>query len=359
VVKWIGEQPAFNGEKGFDERFYKMFVTEHLRLTPRAFEEEMRDTLTIQKIRTKLRDHASVSDDELKSLYNQENGQKELAAAFLSGESEKAGLTSPTDDELKQLYPIMQGNFQEPSKVKVSFLFVPKEKTDSLKAAFDDKGSLQDLAKKYSLTPVETDYFSAADAVPQIGPVREVLEEAFNLKKDEESGWIQTDRGAYKLKAVDLREGHVPTFEEGKARLMEVYVSQLAAQAAAAKLEKLEEAFKADFEKAIKDNNLQAKKAEELGVGAKRLADVTKTLKQGDVSEPFPVRGGAAVVKVIRESPADAQKFEAEKKEFKEKMLDRKSGEEFETLLESLRKTRLKVNLESMRKLFPEDKSPV
>jgi parvulin-like peptidyl-prolyl isomerase len=186
-----------------------------------------------------------------------------------------------------------------------------------------------------------------------------VLEAAFDLKKDEESAWIQVESGAYKLKAVDVREGHVPTFEEGKGKLKEVYVEQLASQAAAAKLEKLDEQFKADFDKAIKDNNLQAKKAEELGIGAKRLSDVTKALKQGDVSGPFPVRGGAAVVKVVRESKADAQKFEAEKKEFKEKMLDRKSGEEFESLLESLRKTRLKVNLESMRKLFPEDKSPV
>lgn len=360
VVSWIAEQPAFNSKSGFDDRFYKQFVTEHLRMTPRAFEEEMRDTLTIQKIREKLKAKVQISDDELKNLYNQEHGRKELLAGFVPSESVIAGITPPKDEELQQLFPMVQQEFKEPQRIKALFIFIPSDQLDGLKAALEEKDSpLETLAKKYSLQTIETGFFSANDAVPEIGPIKEVLEAAFQTEKGKETDWIHVAKGAYKLKITEIQEARVLDFEHAKDSLREIYMAQLASQAAGAKLDKLADELKSgDFEKVLKDQGIEVKTPEAFGFGPRAL-EAAKTLKPGAISPSFSVPSGAAVVKVLKALPADEKKFEEERKNFKEEMFGKKTNEEFKSLLESLRKTRLKVNLESMRKLFPQEQNPV
>lgn len=51
VVDWLTKQPGFSSEKGeFDADFYKLYVDRFLKTDTRAFEEEVRQFLTIRKI---------------------------------------------------------------------------------------------------------------------------------------------------------------------------------------------------------------------------------------------------------------------------------------------------------------------
>lgn len=67
VVDWIGRQDAFRGKNGFDDRHYKLFCEQVMRIQPREFEEEVRQMLTLQKIGERVRGQLpEPSEDELK-----------------------------------------------------------------------------------------------------------------------------------------------------------------------------------------------------------------------------------------------------------------------------------------------------
>lgn len=69
VVDWLSMQPLFSNRDRFDVSFYKRYVNNALRTNTRDFEEEVRQILTIAKIRERLRSRIHFSDSELKDLY--------------------------------------------------------------------------------------------------------------------------------------------------------------------------------------------------------------------------------------------------------------------------------------------------
>lgn len=66
VVDWIAKQPLFSRDGRFDAGFYKMVVTRALRVDTRAFEEEIRQTLLIQKLRDKVQGPDPVQEEAVK-----------------------------------------------------------------------------------------------------------------------------------------------------------------------------------------------------------------------------------------------------------------------------------------------------
>ena len=73
VVEWLTRQPVFSHQGRFNDNFYKVFVTNFLKTNPRAFEEEIRGTLTIGKIRDRMESKIQLDDGKLKKLYSKKN----------------------------------------------------------------------------------------------------------------------------------------------------------------------------------------------------------------------------------------------------------------------------------------------
>ena len=89
VVEWISRQPLFQSHGQFDANVYDLYVARYLRSNARDFEEEIRDSLTIEKIADMIRSHATVKDEELKTLYKQANNQKDFVYDDKKFEAEK------------------------------------------------------------------------------------------------------------------------------------------------------------------------------------------------------------------------------------------------------------------------------
>ena len=84
------------------------------------------------------------------------------------------------------------------------------------------------------------------------------------------------------------------------------------------------------------------------------LQKAVEKLDKDGISDPFEVPKGAMLVKVTAVREFDDKKFEEEKKDFRDEMESRQATEKLNQLLEGLR-SKLSMNLELMKELFPAD----
>ena len=369
VVRWIGSQKGFYSQGQFDDRLYKLYLSQYLQVDPTEFEEEMRQFLTIGKINDQIRSGLSVSDDELKKLYDQENGERDIQYVSIPWESEKNNVTVKESD-LKQIYPIIKDKLTEPEKVKLKYIFIPKENLGSQAAALAEKElSVEEVSKKYTLPVHETSYFSKNDSVPEIGLSEKILLLSFSLPQGKTSEWVDLEKGVYKIEVADKKSERTLNFEEAQETLKNILVKEEASKLAVKKLQDLKKKIAGqDFEKALAAEGVQAQKFEKLkkdsyvpGIGpGNSLERSLEKVKEGEISDAFSTPTGAALVKILparggNNSDSDATGFAKDKEEFKKKVLDKKSHEEMGKLLEKLR-NKLQINLEIMKQIFPEEK---
>lgn len=366
VVDWLGAQPIFINKGVFDEAFYKRYVSDYLKVSPRDFEEEIRELLAIRKVQQNIRAGIHISEEDLKNFYIQENGQKKIQYAVAPWESAKLEGTEKADDkEINQIYSIMKEKLTEPEKVKLAFLFIPSDKKEALKAAFDEKeATFEALSKKYTLEIKETGYFSKNDAVPEIGLSKEILTQAFTLDVSKESDWISLEKGSYKIKVLDKKAERVLTLEESKAELQKLLNKQKATDVLVKKLNELKKKMETGgFEETLKAEGFEVKTLDNFkkgdyvaSVGPSSLLDKKLSdLKEGQISDAFAVPTGAVILKVVKNSRLDEKKFASEKETLRAKLLDKKTEEEMTALLENLHK-KLSIDVKTMNKLFAEDK---
>lgn len=365
VVQWLMNQPIFQSRGQFDDKLYKLYVSNYLRSNARDFEEEVRDLLTIEKVVDKLRSNITVTDVELRTIYDQENSEKDIVYGLLPWESERDNF-QVSDQDIQNIYPIVKDRLTEPEKVKISYLFIPKEAMENLKAVFDEKsGMLEALSKKYSLPLKETGFFSKNDAVPEIGLSKDILFASFTLPINQESEWFHLDQGAYKIKVVDKKAERPLSLDEAKEELKKIILKQKALEAVVSKLNDAKKKVEGgDLEQTLKSLGLETKHIEnfnksdyipEIG-NSETAAKIISDLKEGEVSQAFPTPNGAGILKVVKTKGVDTKKFESEKEEFKKKILQEKSTDSMKELLGKLR-NKLKIDLDTMKKIFSEEKT--
>jgi hypothetical protein len=365
-VDWVSPQPIFSAKGVFDDAFYKRYVNEYLRVSPRDFEEEIRELLAIQKVQERVRSKIQITEDELRNAYARENSDKKIVYGVALWESAKLGENDKAADEqsLSQIYSIVKDKLTEPERVKLAFIFIPTDKKDSLKAALEEKdATLEALAAKYQLEIKETASFSKNDAVPEIGLSKEVLRLAFSLGVGNESSWLNLDKGSYKIKVVSKTAERALTKDESKAQLEQLLIKQKATEILIKKLNELKPKMEtAGFEETLKAEGIEAKTLDNFkkddyiaGVGPSSLFEKKLSeMKEGQISDAFSVPTGAAMLKLIKTSAIDEKKYSSEKDDFRRKLLDKKTETEMAALLEKLR-SKLVIDVETMKKLFAEE----
>ena len=341
VVAWVAAQPAFQNKGRFDDKLYALYVERALRSTPRAFEEEIRQMLTIGKVQDSVKSASTLGDDKLKELFQQEKTEKDLLYAMLPWESQQDKVPV-MDKDIEQLYGIVKDKLSTPPQVKVSYLFTPKGRTPGT----DWK---------------ETGYFSKNDAVPEFVNAPEALARSFELAAGEESGPIETAEGNYKIKLVDKKPEHWMSLEESREELKKLFSRQKATNLAVQKLASLKEKMKGtDFEPVLKAEGLEVVSLPKYHAGtypagiypSESLQKAVSELKENGVSDAFEIPKGAMIVKVVKIYPLDEKRFEQEKEAFKKDRSGKQLNDAMNELLEKLRKE-LSLNLELMKEIFP------
>ncbi len=364
VVEWITTQPAFKTKEKFDDALYKMYIERGLRSTPRAFEEEIRQMLVIRKVTEKLQESQPLTDEKLKQLYTEEKSEKDILMATLPKEGFISQVPS-TDKDIDQLYDVVKNDLTSPEKVKLQYLFVPKDKAESLKAALDDNSSmLEDLAKNFSLEIKETAFFSRNDTVEELKTAPDALALAFTAEAGADNDWVNGDNGSYKIKVSEKQAEHLMTKEEARSELIRMFSDQKATEMAVQKLRDLKAKMTNadDFEKILKDEKIDVTPLEKYKKGmypagiwpSENLEKFVLPLKAGDISEPFDIPKGAMIVKVTNVLGFDDKKFEGDKEAFKAEISSKTQREELDKLLEKLR-DKLSLNLELLKDIFPAD----
>ena len=112
VVSWITSQPAFQNKGRFDEKLYALYIERALRSTPRAFEEEIRQMLTIVKVQESIQSSSTPADDKLKELYRGQKTEKDIQYAVLPWESLKDQVPV-NDKETDRLFDMMKGTMTD------------------------------------------------------------------------------------------------------------------------------------------------------------------------------------------------------------------------------------------------------
>ncbi len=231
VVAWITKQESFRKNGKFDDEYYNMYVARALRSTPRQFEEEIRQMLTLGKIQEKIKENLGLTDEKLKKMYNEEKGTKDLLYAIVPKESFE-NTVEVTDADIKQLYDLVKDKLSTPEKGTLSM----EEAKETLKKLFRDQKAgelalkqLKDLKAKMKapadfesvlteakieIAPFEN--YRKGIYPPGIGPSQGLENAADQLGQDQISEAFEISKGAMIIKATKVHPLDEKKFEEEK-----------------------------------------------------------------------------------------------------------------------------------------------
>ncbi|MBW7473350.1 peptidylprolyl isomerase [Paenibacillus oenotherae] len=131
-----------------------------------------------------------------------------------------------TDDEIKQFFDENKAQFDTVEQVKVAhILLATKEEAEAVLKQLKEGADFAQLAKEKSTDPGSKDNGGEYDFFPR-GTMHEPFEDAaFNLKKDELSGVVQTDSGFHVIKLLDRKDAHSATLEEKKEEVKDIIMN--------------------------------------------------------------------------------------------------------------------------------------
>ena len=344
VAQRIYAIPAFleNGAFIGQARYQQILLAQNPPLTTSQFEEGIRRSLLLEKLRASVTDWLSVSDKELQAEYRRRNDKIKLAVIAFNADSFRPDV-SASDADVSSYFEAHKADFKIPDKRKVKYVLVD---VDALRAkvnvtpadltkAYNDniqqytspeqvrashillktegkddatvkakaeeilkeaKGGADfaELAKKYSEDDSnaknggDLDYFGRGRMVPEFDTA------AFNMEPGQISDLVKTQFGYHIIKLTDKKAGSTRPLEEVKQQLTEQIQSEKAQAEAGDLAAKLEAQIKkpADLETAAKANGLTvqetgffARDEPILGVGASpEMSARAFALNDGEVS---------------------------------------------------------------------------
>jgi len=265
IVEWVNRN--FSRDEKFDESSYQRYIkhisrTFNLNLTPRSFEECMRELLTINKLWEKLLD-VTVSDEEVRALYMMDNQEAKIAYLFIPYEKFRVDV-GVKPNEIEEFYQNNKTLFQIKPTANIEYALIDENKEDEQLAFTPSLGEIEaevkeeliawrakEEAKRFSADLLkeihekeiknlskfanknnvefkETDFFKHYDYIEGIGLDNRVSAIVFFLNKDEiHSEIVALDKGAFILQLKDKtlideadfqtkRKDYYDKVEEGK-----------------------------------------------------------------------------------------------------------------------------------------------
>ena len=297
VVQRVMALPAFqeNGRFIGDARYRQILSMQRPPLTPDEFEEQVRKSLVVDKLRSALTDWVTVADADVQAEYGRRNekvkldvvpiladkfrsqvqvGDAEVSAYFEGHKTEyKVGekrkvryvlvdvdsmraTSSPSQREVERAYNNNIETYTTPEQVRASHILLKtgegkdeaavKAKAEQvLKEAKAPGADFAALAKKYSedagsaKNGGDLDYFSRGRMLPEFEQV------AFTLDPGQTSDLVKTQEGYHIIKVTDKKAAATKTLDEVRAQI----VDQLAWERAQSKASQLADTMEKQIRK--------------------------------------------------------------------------------------------------------------
>jgi peptidyl-prolyl cis-trans isomerase D len=364
VRQRILSMPAFqeNGTFIGDARYQQLLRMQRPPMAPSEFEDSVRRSLKVEKLRNSLTDWLSVTDKELEQEYRRRNDKVKLAVVSFTADTFRNQVTA-SDADISAYFEAHKDDFKIPEKRKIRYLLVdidgmrakitvpqsdveraynnnieqyttPEQvrashillKTEgkddaAVKAKAEDVlkqarggADFAELAKKFSEDEAsaknggDLDYFGRGRMVPEFDQT------VFAMQPGQTSDLVKTQYGYHIIKLVDKKTATTRSLQEVRQQLVD-QLSYERAQAQAADLaQSIEKQISkpADLDRVakaqgivIQESGFFARDEPILGLGpAPEAANKAFEMKQGDVSGALRAsRGFVFETLVARQDP--------------------------------------------------------
>ena len=387
VAQRIYAIPAFQQNGGFigQTRYQQLLASQNPPLTTASFEESIRRSLVMEKLRSSVTEWLSVSDKELQEEYRRRNDKVKLAVVAFNADSYRPDV-SASDADVATYFEAHKADFKIADKRKVKYVLVDidalrakvvvsaadltkayndniqqyttpeqvrashillktegkddaavKAKAESVLKEVKAGGDFAELAKKYSEDDSnaknggDLDFFGRGRMVPEFDTA------AFTMEPGQISDLVKTQFGYHIIKLTDKKPGVTRALEEVRQQLTDQVQTEKAQQQAADLAQRLETQVKkpADLDTVAKANNLTvqetgffAKDEPILGVGAApEMTARAFALADGDVSPSLRTSRGFAIETVTAKQDAYIPKLDEVKDKVHDAVLKQRAVE--------------------------------
>ncbi|MFH1338986.1 MAG: SurA N-terminal domain-containing protein [Candidatus Omnitrophota bacterium] len=351
IVNLVKQYPFFQRDGKFDPKLYREIVTYEFGISPREFEEQVRDNSKIAKLFQKTTGDIKVSDNEIRDAYSEENEQISLDYVR-AGAEEFLEETSVEEREIRDYYEQNQAEFQKPLSYNLEYIKVDvknKQQIDKVSEMLGEGFSLKDAAKETGLEVKETGFFSADEPIPHIGWSTEILRILPKLKAQKKA-WpqpIQTEADSvHFVKLKGEEQPGVAPLDEIKDEVSRKLRREKAGSIAKEKLEACrQKALESGLEKAAEESSLKFGSTELFkrrgyveGLGDSSVFfDAAANLEENRISQIVDAPSGFYLVKINKRILPDENRFEQEKENFAKRLLAEKKQRYFAELLNGLK----------------------
>ncbi|MCX5668005.1 MAG: SurA N-terminal domain-containing protein [Candidatus Omnitrophica bacterium] len=222
VIEALRSHPLFLRNGTFDDRFYAYMLRNNIGLEPRAFEEIVRENISLQKLSSSFTKDVKLSDDDILSEYKKEFAKIKISYILLEpkdclnkvsiGENavkdfyDKNKGTLMVKSNLKGAIPDRPAMFEE-SKADIERYFkeaearkMVKERSggiyEELLERTGNKGeTFANAASKLGLSVKDTDFFSRKDTLEALSDAPVIVDASYGLKDLELSKPIEIGKG--------------------------------------------------------------------------------------------------------------------------------------------------------------------
>ena len=302
-IPGLQENGRFIGE----QRYEQLLAAQQPPMTKAEFEDNLRRSMMIEKLRAALTDWLAVSDADLEREYKNRNEKEKLQvvaltadkfrdkvtvtdadvqsyydahkAEYRKGEQRKIryllidrdqlrAKTQVSAQDIENYYNSNIQQFQTPEQVRASHILlktdgkndadVQKQAEDILKQAKAPNADFAALAKKYSeddgskANGGDLDYFGKGQMVPEFEKA------AFSMQPGQVSDLVKSQFGFHIIKVVDHKQASTKPLDEVRAQIQETLVTQRVDQQITDRTRDLDTKINkpADLDTVAKDNGV-------------------------------------------------------------------------------------------------------
>jgi peptidyl-prolyl cis-trans isomerase D len=267
-----------NGRFIGEQRYEQLLLSQDPPMTKTQFEESLRRSMVLDKLRAALTDWMAVSDGDVQREYNQRNEKVKLQVVALTEAKFRSGVTvtdaeiaahfeahkaeyrigeqrkikyilldreqarlkvSVPPSDIQRYYNDNIQQYQTPEQVKASHILLKTEgkdeaavrqKAEEVLKEVKSGGDFAALARKYSeddgskANGGDLDYFTRGRMVPEFEKV------AFTLEPGQVSDLVKSQFGFHIIKVIDKRPGATKPLDEVRSQIQDQLALQLADQ---------------------------------------------------------------------------------------------------------------------------------
>ena len=379
--------PAFqeNGRFIGEQRYEQLLQSQNPPLTKSQFEESLRRSLVLDKLRSAITSWIAVSDSEVENEFRRRNEKVKVQVVALTADKFRSQVTV-TDAEIAPYFESHKADYRVGEQRKVKYLLLDREQArqtvavpqadiqryyndnsqqytspervrashillntggkdeaavrkqaEELLAKIKAGADFAELAKKYSEDPGSKEKGGDLDFFPRGQMVPEFEQAAFSLQPGQVSELVKTQYGFHIIKVVEKQAGSTQTLDQVRAQIQQTLAAQIADRQITDRARQLAEKIKTadDLNKAAAENGL---KVEESGFfqrtepvpglgSAPQVADAAFQLKDGAASEPLASTRGPVFITVSGKKDAYTPKLDEVKDRVREDLVRSKATE--------------------------------